>query len=95
MFLPLNHLVRARAATQAVSLLINHLFSTTSINRIQATVVVGNDVSSRVLEKAGMQKDGIYRGIWFLHGTYRDMYMHAIIRSDWGNEQSYRQRHEF
>jgi RimJ/RimL family protein N-acetyltransferase len=82
-------------ATQAASILINHLFNATSVNRIQATVVVGNDASCKVLEKSGMQRDGIYRGVWYLHGAYRDEYLYSIIRSDWVSDQDYRQKHRF
>ena len=82
-------------ATQAASMLINHLFNATSINRIQATVVVGNDASCRVLEKSGMMKEGVMRGVWFLHGVYRDEHLYSIVRGDWVSDQSYRQKHAF
>jgi ribosomal-protein-alanine N-acetyltransferase len=83
-------------ATQAACLLVNHLFDATPVERIQATVVVGNEGSGRVLEKAGMQKDGIYRRVFFLHGRYVDLHLYSIVRSDWKDEKSYRQaRPEF
>jgi [ribosomal protein S5]-alanine N-acetyltransferase len=78
-------------ATQAACLLINHLFDATPTERIQATVVEGNEMSCRVLERAGMQKDGIYRKVLFLHGRYVGMYLYAIVRDDWKDEESYRQ----
>lgn len=78
-------------ATQAACLLVNHLFDATPVERIQATVVVGNDGSCRVLEKAGMQKEGIYRRVFFLHGRYVDMHLYSIVRQDWKDENSYRQ----
>ena len=77
-------------ATQATCLLVNHLFSTRPLERIQATVVVGNDPSCRVLENAGMQRDGVYRNVFFLHGSYVDMHLYSIVRSDWLDETSYR-----
>jgi RimJ/RimL family protein N-acetyltransferase len=82
-------------ATQAASLLVNHLFNTTPVNRIQATVVVGNDTSCLVLEKSGMRKEGVMRGVWFLHGAYVDMYLYSIVREDWVNDQQYKQKHAF
>jgi ribosomal-protein-alanine N-acetyltransferase len=78
-------------ATQTACLLVNHLFNATMIERIQATVVVGNAASCRVLEKAGMQKEGICRRITFLHGRYADLYLYSIVREDWKNEKFYRQ----
>ena len=49
---------RKGTATQAACLLVNHLFSVLPIERLQATAVVGNEVSRRVLENAGMRKEG-------------------------------------
>ncbi len=82
-------------ATQAASMLVNHLFNATSVNRIQATVVVGNDASCRVLEKSGMSKEGVMRGVWFLHGVYRDEYLYSIVRGDWVSDEVYKQKHRF
>ncbi len=84
-------------ATQAASLLINHLFNACRppVNRIQATVVVGNNASCRVLEKSGMTKEGIMRGVWFLHGTYRDEHLYSIVRDDWASDEAFRQKHLF
>jgi RimJ/RimL family protein N-acetyltransferase len=52
-----------RVATQAASLLINHLFNAgrPPVNRIQATVVLGNEASRKVLEHSGMKEEGIMR----------------------------------
>ena len=82
-------------ATQAASMLVNHLFNTTAVNRIQATVVVGNDASCRVLEKSGMSKEGVMRGVWFLNGVYRDEHLYSIVRGDWVSDMDYRQRYAF
>jgi ribosomal-protein-alanine N-acetyltransferase len=83
---------RRGIATQASCVLINHLFDATPIERIQATVVVGNDHSCRVAEAAGMQQEGQYRKVTFLHGTYVDMHLYSIVREDWKSERSYRKR---
>jgi ribosomal-protein-alanine N-acetyltransferase len=82
-------------ATQAASMLVNHLFNATSVNRIQATVVVGNDASCRVLEKSGMRKEGVIRGVWFLHGVYRDEHLYSIVRGDWVSDEVYKLKHRF
>lgn len=79
-------------ATQSACILINHLFDALPVERIQATVAVGNDVSCKVLESAGMQKEGVYRNVLFLHGRYVDMHLYSIVRDDWRDEASYRER---
>ena len=61
------------------------------VPRIQATVAVENTPSCRVTEAAGMQRDGVYRQVTFLHGRWMDMYLYAIVRGDWGDEATYRQ----
>lgn len=82
-------------ATQAAAILVDHLFSALPVQRIQATVVDGNDGSCAVLEKVGMQREGTLRGLFFLRGAYVDMQIYSIIRGDWKSEQHYRQRHDF
>jgi ribosomal-protein-alanine N-acetyltransferase len=77
-------------ATQAACLLVNHLFDATPIERLQATVIVGNGVSSRVAEHAGMKLEGVHRGAYFLHGSYADMNLYSIVRGDWRDEKTYR-----
>lgn len=78
-------------ATQAACLLVNHLFNTIAIERLQATIAVGNERSCRVAEGAGMQRDGLYRRVTFLHGRYVDVLLYAIVREDWKDEETYRQ----
>lgn len=77
-------------ATDSVCLIVNHLFDATPIPRVQASVVVGNESSCRVAEKAGMRRDGIYRSVFFLHGRWVDTHLYAIVRDDWVDEATYR-----
>ena len=81
---------RQGVATRAACLLINHLFDATPIERLQATVVLGNEGSGRVAEAAGMQLEGVHRRAYFLHGEYRDMHLYSIVREDWVDEKTYR-----
>lgn len=82
-------------ATQASCMLINHLFDSTQVERIVATVVVGNEASYRVCEKAGMTLEGVERRKFFLHGSFVNTRLYSIIRGDWVNESTYRARHPF
>jgi ribosomal-protein-alanine N-acetyltransferase len=81
---------RQGIARQAASLLINHLFNVTPIERIEARLVVGNEPSARVLEAAGMHREGTCRRLFFLHGKYVDLDLYSIIREEWRDEPSYR-----
>lgn len=82
-------------ASQAAALLVNHLFGALPVERIQATIAVGNDASCRVVEKAGFSRDGLYRKVTFLHGHYIDLYLYAITRDDWQSEEAYGKNHQF
>jgi len=82
-------------ATQAGAILVDHLFSARPNQRIQATVMDGNDGSSRVLERIGMRHEGVLRQITFLRGEYVHMHIYSIVRSDWKSESDYRKRFDF
>jgi RimJ/RimL family protein N-acetyltransferase len=82
-------------ATQAAAILVDHLFSAQPHQRIQATVIDGNDGSGRVLERIGMRHEGVLRRITFLRGEYVDLHLYSIIREDWKSEVDYRTRFDF
>jgi ribosomal-protein-alanine N-acetyltransferase len=83
-------------ATHAACLLVNHLFDSTPVERLQATVVVGSEASCRIAERVGMQREGIYREVYFLHGRYVYTQLYSIMREDWEGKQAYRRgRDEF
>lgn len=86
---------RRGVAHQAAAILVDHLFSSQPVERIQATVARGNDASCAVLEKVGMQREGTLRDLFFLRGRFVDMHMYSIVRSDWTSEQVYRERFDF
>jgi len=69
--------------TEAVGAIIEWAFQQPSIHRVYATTDVDNAASQRVLEKAGMQCEGILRK-YILHPNIsdvpRDSYIYAIIK---------------
>jgi ribosomal-protein-alanine N-acetyltransferase len=70
-------------ATEAVTLLVDHLFNTRRLNRIQICVPEGNDPSMRVAEKAGFQREGIAKSAFFLNGKDVDIHVYALLRKEW------------
>ena len=82
-------------AHQAAAILVDHIFSSQPVERIQATVARGNDASCAVLDKIGMQREGTLRDMFFLRGRFVDLHMYSIVRSDWKSEQAYRERFDF
>jgi RimJ/RimL family protein N-acetyltransferase len=70
------------AGATALRLLIEHLFATTEVDRIEASADVGNVASRKALRKAGMRREGLLRGAQLRGGVRRDMAGFSILRSD-------------
>ncbi len=70
-------------ATEALCAVIAWAFQQPSIHRVNATTDVDNIASRRVMEKAGMQREGLLRK-YMLHPNIsdvpRDCYMYAIVK---------------
>jgi RimJ/RimL family protein N-acetyltransferase len=68
--------------TTAQRLLVEHLFATTAVDRVEAGVDVDDEEGRRALEKAGFRLDGVIRGARLRGGLRRDMVLYGILRSD-------------
>lgn len=68
--------------TAAHRLLVDYLFATTTIHRIQATTEVDNDAEQRALERAGFTREGVLRGGSFVRGQWRDYAMYGRLRTE-------------
>jgi RimJ/RimL family protein N-acetyltransferase len=69
--------------TEAVQIIVDHLFLTKDIVRIQAVTNVGNIPSQRILEKAGFKKEGTLRKVGYVRGEYVDAYIYSVLRQEW------------
>ena len=69
--------------TEAVKLLVDHLFTTNKIVRIQAECNLENRASVRVLEKAGFTYEGLKRKAAYIQGVYMDGALYSILRDEW------------
>lgn len=69
--------------TKAVQLMVDYLFLSKNVARIQALTDVRNKASQRVLEKAGFQKEGTLRKAGFVRGHKTDAYLYSVIREEW------------
>ena len=52
------------------------------MHRIFSYVDVDNVASARVLEKTGMQREGLVRHDVQMRGEWRDSYLYAILEDD-------------
>ena len=64
-------------------MLIDYLFLSRDIVRIQATTNVCNKTAQMALEKAGFKTEGIIRKLKFVRGVWTDSYLLSILREEW------------
>jgi len=69
--------------TEAVKIAVDYLFLSKPIVRVQAHTNTKNTASQRVLEKAGLKKEGIVRKRIFVRGDWRDEFLCSILREEW------------
>ncbi len=70
-------------ATEIAKRLIKFGFDHLNLHRVEAGVATDNIGSIRVLEKSGMQREGLRRGILPIRGNWCDNYMYAILEGDY------------
>jgi RimJ/RimL family protein N-acetyltransferase len=69
--------------TEAVQIIVDYLFLTRDIVRIQAETNPRNLASRKVLEKAGFTEEGVRRKSVFIRGKWHDGVLYSILREDW------------
>ena len=69
-------------ATEAAVALINYGFDELELNRIQARYFTRNPASGRVMEKAGMKYEGLFRQHALVRGVFEDVAVYAILSSE-------------
>lgn len=74
--------------SQAVGLLVDHLFATQEVARVGATCDVQNLASARLLEKVGFLREGTLRGALFHHTRWHDVYVYGVTRSEWSRRKA-------
>ncbi|MGR6128220.1 GNAT family N-acetyltransferase [Paenibacillus sp. SER-28] len=71
--------------SEVLAAVIDYGFNTLSLNRIQALVEPENAQSLRLLEKAGFRQEGLLSQYEFTLGKYDDLYMCALVKSEYIN----------
>ena len=69
--------------TEAVQIIVDYLFLSKDMVRIQAHTIPRNLASQRTLEKAGFRKEGVVRKLIFIRGEWQDALLYGILREDW------------
>ncbi|MFZ4815267.1 MAG: GNAT family N-acetyltransferase [Phototrophicaceae bacterium] len=74
-------------ATELLGGLLEYGFAQLGMYRMYATYFPHNPASRRVMEKNGMQFEGILRAYYFKHGEPQDVGICAILRHEWQARQ--------
>jgi RimJ/RimL family protein N-acetyltransferase len=68
---------------EAVNIMVDYLFLSKNVGRIQAQTDVRNIGSQKVLEKTGFKMEGTVRKTFFLRGQFRDSILYSILKEEW------------
>jgi RimJ/RimL family protein N-acetyltransferase len=63
--------------------MVDYLFLSRNIGRIQAHTNAKNKTAQRVLEKIGFKMEGNIRKLQFVRGVWVDYYLFSILREEW------------
>jgi RimJ/RimL family protein N-acetyltransferase len=70
-------------ATEATRQLLRLGFVELELHRLWATCLPNNVASLRVLEKAGLRREGYQHKSQKVHGVWEDAFLYAILREEW------------
>lgn len=73
---------------EAVRAVLAFGFETLQLNRIEARCELDNHASERVMQKVGMQFEGVLRQHAQVLGQYRDLKLYSILRHEWPVHQT-------
>ena len=68
--------------TQALRQVVEYLFATTKVNRIEASCDVENTGSQFALSRAGFRYEGVARGAQFRAGSHHDLILFGWVRGE-------------
>lgn len=83
-----KHLRGKGIIKEAVQLVVDYLFNTTLLNRLEIHMNVDNIASERVAQRCGFTKDGIAKAAVFSRGKHVDVAMYSLLRADWVAQRS-------
>lgn len=69
--------------SEALNAVLTLCFDKLELHRVEGGHFTGNEASGRVMEKCGMVKEGVARGVYKAHGVFRDEVRYGILRSEW------------
>lgn len=75
-------------ATEAARVFIAYAFTELGLHRIQARHFQRNPASGRVMQKLGMQLEGVHRDAYLRWGRFEDTALYGVLAPEWGADGS-------
>jgi [ribosomal protein S5]-alanine N-acetyltransferase len=69
--------------TECATLILQFVFLTLGVHRLEARAAVRNGRGSRALQKVGAVQEGVLRKSFKCNGEYLDQVLYAIVKDDW------------
>ncbi|OAX45442.1 GNAT family N-acetyltransferase [Paenibacillus sp. AD87] len=70
-------------AAEAARAMLGFGFNTLGVHRIYAKCRPNNKASEKVMQKIGMQREGLMREHWFYKGEYHDSCLYSILAKEY------------
>ncbi len=74
-------------ASEMACALVDGFFGTMGLHRISASCNAGNKASERVMQKAGMTKEGVFRKARYNNDQWHDELCYAILHEEWSAQR--------
>jgi len=68
---------------EAAGAVLDYVFASYSVERVQARCFTGNERSLRVMEKLGFAREGILRAALYKDGSTHDAHICSVLRGEW------------
>jgi ribosomal-protein-alanine N-acetyltransferase len=78
---------RQGVITEVLTAVLPFGFNQMQLNRIEAYVMTGNDVSMALLRKLGFQEEGLLREYGYWQHAFHDLHLFALLKRQWNNEK--------
>jgi len=76
---------------ESAQLILNFVFVTLGVHRLEARAAVRNGRGGRALQKMGAVQEGVLRRSFNCNGEYLDQVLYAILKDDWTASRETRQ----
>lgn len=73
--------------SEALRLILGYGFGELNLHRVQLTVFEYNEVALRLYEKAGFQREGVFREAIYRDGHYYPMILMGLLAQEWLERQ--------